>query len=243
MPYRRLPNTDIARLKALQTALLKGKEIPPNNLAFTQKTLQKTQAFLTKFEKAITMYKQAHSRQTNNNKEYQKVMKKARLFISHFIQVMNMAITRLELSASTRTFFGIDEDDKKLPSLVSEKDLMEWGKKIIDGETSRKLQGKSPITNPTIAVVKVRYEQFLEAQRFQKILKDKSDRALSNLSELRDEADEIILNIWNEVESSYKDLPDNLKRERAKDYGLVYVFRKNENNNINFQNARHKNTG
>ena len=243
MPYRRLPNTDNARLKALQTALSKGKEIPPFKLAFTQKSFQKTQAFLTRFEKAILLHKQAQSRQVKNNKEYQKVLKKAKLFLSHFIQVMNMAITRSELPASTRISFGINEDDKSLPVLVSEKDITYWGKKLLEGESSRALLGHTPITNPTIAVVKVRYEQFLEAQRFHQILKEKNSRALEKLSALRDEANEIILNIWNEVESSYNDLPDNLKRERGKEYGLVYIYRKNEIDQINFHDSRQKDTG
>ncbi len=243
MPYRRLPNTDNARLKALQTALSKGKEIPPFKLAFTQKSFQKTQAFLTRFEKAILLHKQAQSRQIKNNKEYQKVLKKAKLFISHFIQVMNMAITRSELPASTRISFGFNEDDKALPMLVSEKDIIYWGKKLLDGESFRTLQRQTPITNPTIAVVKVRYEQFLEAHRFQQILKERNNRALEKLSALRDEANEIILNIWNEVESSYNDLPDNLKRERAKEYGLVYIYRKNEKDQITFLDSGQKETG
>ena len=154
-----------------------------------------------------------------------------------------MAITRSELPASTRISFGINENDKSLPVLVSEKEIIYWGKKLIDGECSRTLLGQTPITNPTIAVVKVRYEQFIEANRFQQILKEKNNRALENLSSLRNEADEIIKNIWNEVESSYKDLPDNLKRERAKEYGLIYIYRKNEKDQINFQNSRQKDTG
>ena len=243
MPYRRLPNTDNARFTALQTALSKGKELPPFKLAFTQKSLQKTQVFLTRFERVIILHKQSQLRQVKNNKEYYKVLKKAKLFISHFIQVMNMAITRFELPASTRISFGIKEDDKALPVLISEKDIIYWGKKLIDGECSRTLLGQTPITNPTIAVVKARYEQFLEANRFQQILKEKNNRTLDNLSSLRNEADDIILDIWNEVESSYNDLPDNLKRERAKEYGIVYIYRKNEKDQINFQDSRQKNTG
>jgi len=243
MPYRRLPNTDNARFIALQTALSKGKELPPFKLAFTQKSLQKTQVFLTKFERAIILHKQTQLRQIKNNKEHYKILKKAKLFISHFIQVMNMAITRFELPASTRISFGIKEDDKALPVLVSEKDIIYWGKKLIDGECSRILLGQTPITNPTIAVVKVRYELFIESQRFQQILKEKNNRALEKLSTLRNEADEIILDIWNEVEASYKDLPDVLKRERAKEYGLVYIYRKNEKDQIKFQDSRQKSTG
>ena len=43
MPYRRLPNTDVARLRALRIAFEKGKELPPFQLAFSQTTLQKIQ--------------------------------------------------------------------------------------------------------------------------------------------------------------------------------------------------------
>ena len=37
MPYRRLPNTDAARLKALKIALEKGEEVPPHKWPTHQK--------------------------------------------------------------------------------------------------------------------------------------------------------------------------------------------------------------
>ncbi|UCH15623.1 MAG: hypothetical protein JSV22_06580, partial [Bacteroidales bacterium] len=48
------------------------------------------------------------------------------------------------------------------------------------------------------------------------------------LDNLRIIADEIVINIWNEVEKHYKNEPEDLRREKAKKYGLVYVFRRNE---------------
>ena len=45
---------------------------------------------------------------------------------------------------------------------------------------------------------------------------------------MRKEADGIVLNIWNEVEKTFSDLPDEEKRYRAQEYGLSYVFRKSE---------------
>jgi len=35
MPYRRLPNTDTARIRAMKTALELGKELPPHKLAYS----------------------------------------------------------------------------------------------------------------------------------------------------------------------------------------------------------------
>jgi hypothetical protein len=228
MPYRRLPNTDAARLRALKIAFEKGKEIPPFRLAFSQSTLQKIQSFLPSFEKAIFEYNQTYKKQIEKNKGYIYVMKKAKLYMSHFIQVINMAIYRGDLPVSERKFYGLDENIKKLPSFNSEADIIKWGEKLIFGETLRTREGRSLITNPTIAVVKVRYENFLDSYKFQKMLQKNHLRAQEKLNNLRKKANEIIVDIWNEVEDYYKKEPDNIKREKAKYYGLIYVFRKSE---------------
>jgi len=228
MPYRRLPNTDVARIKALKTAYGKGKELPPFKLAFSQSTYAKIELFINSFEKAMINYKASYNIQIEKSKDYNVIMKKAKLYLSHFIQVVNMAIARGELPDKTRTIYGMDIDESKVPSLNTEKDMIEWGKKIIEGEAKRIMSGQQPITNPTIAVVKVRFENFVESYNHQKILQQNTQRMLTELDALRTKADDIILNIWNEVENTFKDLPDDLKRERSTEYGLVYVYRKNE---------------
>ena len=153
MPYRRLPNTDSSRLKALNSALKKGKELPPMDLAFKQGTFQSVRSFLPKWEKAITEHKNTYDIQIINNKEYQKKLRKAKLYISHFIQVINMAIIRGELQPSVRIDFEIEEENSKLPSLHTETEVIEWGKKLIHSETKRKMKGNSPITNHTVEII------------------------------------------------------------------------------------------
>jgi len=228
MPYRRLPNTDSSRLKALKIALEKGKKLTPMDLAFKQGTFQRARSFLPKWENAISEHKTTYEIQIKNNKEYLKKLKKAKLYISHFIQVVNMAITRGEMQESVREFYGIEKENSRLPSLGTESDVVEWGKKIIEGEAKRKMRGNTPVTNPTIAVVRVHYDNFIEAFKFQKMLQKNHTRALNCLADLRSESDDIILNVWNEVEETFNDLPDDVKREKAQVYGLVYVYRKNE---------------
>ncbi len=229
MPYRRLPNTDNARLKALHCANEKGKEIPPFKLAFSQCTLQKVQSFLPRFENSLNKHKNTYARQVSRNKEYQELVKKSRLYISHFIQVVNMSILRGEHSPGIREYYNLNGYGNKLPPLNSEEEIIQWGRNLIEGESERKMEGRSPVTNPTIAVVKVRYEKFLEACKNQKMLQNATNRCLNELAAMRPEANEIILNVWNEVEESFRDLPEGLRREKAREYGLNYVFRKNEN--------------
>jgi hypothetical protein len=228
MPYRRLPNTDSARFKALNQAYQKGKELPPFKLAFSQSTFQKVISFLPTFEKMMSRQKEAFNNQIKRNSEFHEQMKKAKLYISHFIQVVNMAIQRGELPTSIREYYQLNQYGAKLPPLNTEDEVILLGNNMIEGEASRIREGLPPITNPTIAVVKVRYDNFIEAYNDKKNLQITTNKAFKDLADMRPQADEIILHVWNEVEESFKDLPDNLKREKAIEYGLVYVYRKNE---------------
>ncbi len=239
MPYRRLPNTDSARLKSLKAAHEKGKDIPPFKLAFSPTSFRKIQAALPVFEGAIYEHKNSLNIQTEKNKEYQKRLKKVRLYISHFIQVVNMAISRGDMVLETRKFFGLEEEERKVPALASEEEIIGWGQRLIDGEQKRRNLGLSPVTNPTIAVLAVHFDKFMEYHNYQKSLKKRSQRAQEQLNEKRAMVDGVIQQIWNEVENTFNELPEEMRREKSSEYGLVYVFRKNELNNVNlFQSPR-----
>jgi len=239
MPYRRLPNTDSARLKSLKCAYEKGKDLPPFKLAFSPTSLRRIQSILPVFEHAIIEHKNSLNIQAEKNKEYQKRLKKVRLYISHFIQVVNMAISRGDLVPDTRSYFELDDEGKKVPSLSTEEEVISWGKRLLDGEQKRRNKGLSPITNPTIAVLNVHFDKFMEYHNYQKSLKRRSVHAQEELNEKRSQVDGVIQQIWNEVENTFNDLPEEMRREKSSEYGLVYVFRKNELNNINlFQTSR-----
>ena len=228
MPYRRLPNTDVTRLKALYQAYQKGKELPPFKLAFSQATFCRVQSFLPGFDKMIRLYKSSCATSIAKNKEYPANFRKAKLYISHFIQVMNMSIARGELNPNIRTFFGIDEQNNKVPEMNTEADVIKWGEQIIAGEAERMKRGMTPIANPSIALVRVRFDQFINNYRAKKINQKNNIRILNDVIAMRNQADAIILSIWNEVEKHFANLPDDLMREKSAEYGLSYVFRKNE---------------
>ena len=228
MPYRRLPNTDAARIRAMKKALEKGKELPPNMMAYSSKTIIKLQKFLSSFENSIKLQRLTLASQNNKSKDYNEIVKKARLYLTHFLRVMNMAIFRGDLPVEIRAFYGLATNESTIPSLITEKELMSWGKRIIEGEEFRIRKGGSPITNPTIAVVKVRYGNFVEAMNHHlSIIKMGLDYA-ERTNELRKEGDNIILELWNEVEAYHKNLPEERKKTECEDYGLVYFYRKKE---------------
>ena len=232
MPYRRLPNTDTARIKAMKTALEKGKELHPSKLAFSSKMIIRLQKFLPQFEHNCQLYRQALSSQNKKSKDYSDTLKKARIYLTHFIRVMNMAIFRGDLPADTRAFYGLATDESTVPSFNTENEMMSWGRRIIEGEEFRIKKGGSPITNPTIAVVKVRFENFIESWTYHNTLAKKtSDYTEKNLK-LRKEADELILQLWNEIENTHNNLPEDIRKTRSEEYGLVYFYRKGELDNV-----------
>lgn len=234
MPYRRLPNTDAARIRALKASIRKGQNLEIDTIAFTFALKQKIEFFLPKFEVAIANSKGARTRQVENSQKFGENTKKARLYISHFIQVLNFCIARGELKPSARAFYGLDENDSKVPSLLTEQELLQWGEKIITGEQSRiNSGGGNPIYCPSIALVKVNYENFKQNFSFQKGLQNNSSRYSSEVAQFRDDADALILDVWNEVERYFEGVKDEEERRyMCEEYGLIYVFRRGEKDKI-----------
>lgn len=234
MPYRRLPNTDAARIRALKAALKKGQHQEIDTIAFPFALKQKIEFFLPKLEVAISNSKMAREKQFDNSQKFSEYTKKARLYISHFIQVLNFCIARGELKSSARKFYGLDENDSKVPTLLTEQDLLQWGEKIITGEQGRLSNGGgNPIYCPSIALVKVNYENFKENYTRQKQFQNNSARESNNVAQYRDEADTLILDIWNEVERYFEKVKDEEeKRYMCEEYGLIYVFRRGEKDRI-----------
>jgi hypothetical protein len=236
MPYRRLPNTDTARLRAMRTALEKGKELPPQRLAFSPKLIIRLEKILPLFENNIRMYRHAIVEQSKRNLDYNEILKKTRTYLTHFIRVMNMAIFRGELSSETRTFYAIPKTDSSVPSLSTENELLSWGRRIIEGEEFRVRKGGNPVTNPSIAMVKVRFESFLETCSDHKLLEKKTIDFMEKNTELRLESDEIILQVWNEVENHHKLFPEEQRMKLNETYGIKYFYRKNELRKVSISN-------
>ena len=228
MPYRRLPNTDQSRLRALRTAINKEEKTNFNERIITFKTILDAKNFLTIFEKQLIIYRQTLDNQVSANKDYQQVIYNARLYISHFIQVFNLSVIRGDFKKEHKEFYKLDPEVHNVPDLSTEAALLEWGKNVIDGEHERIRNGGLPIYNPAIAKVKVHYEIFKEYKANQRIHQQATARQLDELASLRSKGDPIILDIWNEVEEHFKDLHPYYRLEKCKEYGLVYYYRKGE---------------
>lgn len=228
MPYRRLPNTDQARIRALSLAVEKGNTYDVSSLAISLKDIYEAKNFLARFERAQSYYKQCLNNQVHSNKKYQANVKVARLYISHFVQVLNLAVIRTEIKEEYKDLYGLPHDTNTVPDLTSETAVLEWGDKIIKGEEERIRIGGVPIYNPTIAKVRVHYNIFKEGYEIQKNLQNLTNKSLESLASMRKDADELILNIWNQIEKKYENLSGEEKLNKCREYGVVYYYRTGE---------------
>ncbi|HLP06512.1 MAG TPA: hypothetical protein VK152_13900 [Paludibacter sp.] len=228
MPYRRLPNTDQARLRSLRIAIQQADQQNFGEQVISFKTVLEAKSYLSIFEKQWKQYQQTLESQVQANKRYQQIVHNARLYISHFIQVFNLAVIRGDIKKEHKLFYQLDPNVHIVPDLSTEAALLHWGKCVIDGENERIRNGGLPIYNPTIAKLKVHYEVFKEYKSTQKIHQSTTNRNWEELVGLRKKGDEIILDIWNQVEVWFKNEPPYTRLQKCSAFGIIYYYRKGE---------------
>ena len=228
MPYRRLPNTDRARLRALKEAIegCEGQSFGNEVVAFA--TVLDAKSFFRLFDNQLSQYQKIFENQVNENKQYQQMVHNARMYISHFIQVFNLAVIRGDIKPQQKILYHLDPEVHNVPDLSSDAAILEWGKYIIDGEAERIRSGGTPIYNPPASKVRVHYEIFKEYSGNQKLRQNITTRNRNEMIELRKKCDELILSIWNQVEEKFKNEEPYTRLKKCQEYGLIYYYRKGE---------------
>jgi hypothetical protein len=227
MPYRRLPKTDQARIRALKAAVDSSVKGGIFTNVLTHDTYHRAKELLERFSREVAVYKRCVAEQSpkKGNESYEAALKKARMYVSHFIQVLSMCIMRGEVARSKRPYYGLPENEDTVPNLFSEASVLEWGQKIIAGEQRRQGEGGVPIYNPTMGRVSVVFELFKEMYDRRHLLQTRTAEALANISNMRYEVDELIFEVWGEVEKSFASLSGDARIKKCAEYGVIYYYR------------------
>ena len=230
MPYRRLPNTDKARIRSLETAIAKMRNSDYYAPVLSPELLSRAEKKLRQFKEAVDRYVKSLDSQVNYSKSepYQNKLKNAKIYVSHFLTVFNLCVKRGEIKASDRKYYSIPEGSGELPDMSSDIAVIRCCENTIRGEKNRTDKGGTPIYNPTIAKVAVHYELFKELYDKQCELRKLTDEALMVVSLMRPQVDEVILDVWNSIENYFSDLSGEKKIKTCREYGLIYYYRTSE---------------
>ncbi len=147
----------------------------------------------------------------------------AQMYVRHFIMAFNMGVSRGDFTAAQRGYFGIEVNDDTAPNVASEADLLAMGEQIITGNAARITGGGAVMPYPTIADVTAKYFAFRSLHDAYSNLKDALDIQQEAMEAQITEVDNVILKVWNEVETFYSEEPIESKRANAEEWGVIYI--------------------
>ena len=230
MPYRRLPNTDQARIRSLETAINKMRNSDYYAPVLPPDLFNRAETKLQQFKEAVDRYIKSFESQVSYSKSeaYQDRLKTAKMYVSHFLTVFNLCVKRGEMKQTDRDYYSIPQDSGELPDMSSDIAVIRCCENTIQGEKARTNKGGIPIYNPTIAKVAVHYDLFKELYDKQCEMRQLTEESLMVVSLMRPQIDEVILEVWNSIESYFADLAGEKKLKKCREYGLIYYYRKGE---------------
>ena len=228
MPYRRLPKTDSARIKALKTVLDNNDIYTARGRFISWDTISRAQPACDRLITATQQYSVTLKAQTRHTQKLARLQRNATMYVSHFLQVLLMSVERGEIKSSQLELYGFDKDARTLPNIKTVDGLLKWGRLTIDGEKARLKKGGRPIYNPTLAMVETHFDLFVAANNQQRIQIERTQQAHDALTRLRPEVDEILFDLWNQIENHFIGEPWKERVEHCSKYGVVYYNRKGE---------------
>jgi hypothetical protein len=233
MPNIRFPETDEERIKILQ-GIIDREDLnnSGDDSIVSVKELYDLHNFLMMFEGAGFCVKQAREDEAKAEKKYAELFYNAHLYISHFIQVLFLAVIRKEVKAENLYLYGFNENDRMIPDLSTEETLLQWGERIIRGETERTSRGGIPIYTPAIAKVKVHHDLFKETLYSLSIYRKNTLRTEDTMIEKRVQADAYIADLWSRVEAKYGDLGSDERAKKYEDYHIHFHAQKGVQLNV-----------
>ena len=130
MPYRRLPNTDISRTKALSDILKANRKIE----IFDFYKINEIKDIKLNFDIFLSEYKLLKAKIREESAKYKKLFNITKKYILHYIIVLNLSIERKEIKSTYRKYYKLENYSKRLPEIKTFEDLTTWHKNLMEGE-------------------------------------------------------------------------------------------------------------
>lgn len=229
MPFRQLPATDATRSQALTSGLKKSSNVTGTARLISADTAARLVAFVPNWEKEITERADALGEQTSATTALDLAGDKLRTTLSHFIQVFQFGVARGVFSPSGRAVYDLSVNEETVPSLTAEADLLLWADRVIKGDPRRVTNFSEPaMAMPSAADVAAALADYNAELTLQTAAKDSLESEQSDVNLLRPEADQLIRDVWDEVEFALRQLETTTLRRRAREWGVFYALRPGE---------------
>ena len=223
MPSRRLPQTDDQRSRALTTCANKTNSTPPANWRITAAQNTTLQGTLSPWRNNRNAAATALGTQTAATATVNTRFTACARCLSHFIQVLNLAIERGVLAPSVRALYQLPVSHAEVPGIHTVADAQLWQLNIENGEAARVLAGGTALAWPAVGEITTAANLLTTAENDQNNAKGTYDILQEAIATLRPTVDTLILDLWDTIEYNLRhDAPASLRR-KAREWGVTYI--------------------
>lgn len=225
---RILPQTYSSLYHALSLLDLELEGTGANNVPFSTASLERYKIYHSLFAEKygnLCLYKQRQLKAGEGSKRARSELK---MHVSHFVTNLNNAIMRGEMRRSERAGYDLDLNERAVPVMASQTNLIHWGKAIVQGEKGRVNNGGIPLFNPSIQQVDEKLQTYIDALQKHINGKEGYDLALEAVQHILKEGCTIIKDIWDEIEFTHRHDSPSSRRNKAANWGVRYVSSKSK---------------
>ena len=223
MPAINRPQSNIQRNAALNIAKSRKDQVPAMPvIPYSAATAAWLDTFQPLYLARYDAVSEAKQTQTNLTAQLSHAKQLAIYNEQDFVLNLNRAIRREVLQPTDRTYYGIAIDNDKALKIVNETELKNTDQALTNGETNRLADGGAPITYPSIGEVNAAVSSFITLDNSQTPAKAAFNLRQEELAALNDEADRLILKLWNETETTFDTGDKASMRRDAREWGVVY---------------------
>jgi len=220
MAYRRLPTTDKARHLALEKM---SELLNKDELGVLLKKERRIKELKSEFGDLLSKREQLAEHKKALNVQKNNLSNRLRLYISHYLQVINFSIERGEIDKMIRKHYGLEVNMGNLPELSSIDQLLFWVEKIKKGEHKRVSLNQPPISHPKVEKIEELKELLIVQQKNLLKIEQQIGKNKLNIANNRVKLDQFIKQTWNEIEAKFSNETIAVKQQKAVRYGVVYV--------------------
>lgn len=216
------PNSLVRIFRYITTMDAATNGIPPANRPFSEASWTSYQANRTIFLAEYAEHLAADSAQQNATNLLNTVKAEAKLYVSHYYQVINFAILRGEMPTSVRALYGLSVSSENVPKLTTEAEILMESTNIINGEAARVAAGGASMSNPTAAQVATKRVAFATANQTQGLAKTAAGKELRDVQNIFDAMAEAYMDLIDELKFANRKLSFAAIRSILREYGMEF---------------------
>ena len=220
---RKLPDSNIGRRQALNTAKGKMDSLDAADNILTAKTTDRLNINVDKYNTAFTDIAAALVLYYDAIEKARSQRLLLRKWVKNYFASLKLFINAGEILPSARAFYELGVTNTRQPNISSDEKLLAVAAKVISGDFNRRAKGGVALNTPTI-------EEFTDIYNTAKpiIMAISNTRtALKNeqrkLRKLKEEVDDVIVHIWDEIEAEYSKNTPSSRRTLCRQWGAKFI--------------------